>query len=557
MCKLRKFAFVLFFVFALSSASWALNPHDALNERPEASIYFMMNMDDLGGMLKNLCSPSNIQPFLSMMDPDEQDSFRMVTAMLSQVPAKSVAFIAGTAADKTPFLQMAISMPQDARAKLDLVAAGKATPEDLVTLVAGEAALLFASMIRPELQQGAMGPYYAIEGQVVIGAKEDLLLVTLSPSALEASLQALENKGRRLAIKRQFDSPNYYMLHIDIPTVVSLAEGELDGEVDVKTLQEFFKAPLKMEMGFESKAESVLVSFGMNALESIKSMDRFKNLTPATGANFFLTGGGKLLLGLSGAIGFNADDLKVYPEFAAAWEQLVAVTTSIGITGKDIENLLTGSLSLVWGSDATIMGKPTPGGYIALSGQGGAAAKVLKVLLENEDLKMAIPLVPLKIKGWDTLVMVDPNMVPVPLLIGSTKDTLFLGVVNSDAMDKKPELPKEVVKLSNEKVFSLGFFDAASVWEYLRQESADASSHIGGLMMMLPENISAAAREVLGADLSITFFKLWAPTLSTAFMEFSTVDVPEEKRLSTRLAKVKALVVVDDSDYDDDDDEED
>jgi hypothetical protein len=530
-------------VFSPAAGAWAANPEDAFSARPEASLYFALRLEDLGGMLKKIFSPANMEMLASLVDPEDAQGIRIAANLASQLPAKSVAFIAGMAGkadQELPFLQIAASMPEEVRAKLDLVAQGKATPEDLITLLLGDAGLLFAGELNPVVREGSKGLYYLLDeldaGSPVLAARENLLLIALSSADLEASLAATEKAENRLAFKRRFESPNYWLMHLDVPALASFAEDDLKKEFDLKLLKSYFKAPLDFEVAFDAKPGSFLVSSEVNALEALTDASRWEKIKPIPGAGLFLAGGGKLFLGLSSVYAFKASDWNVYPEIAATWGKFLKELEKRGLAEKDVEDLLTGAISLVFGSDATILGNRAPGGYIALSGQEGAASKILNAILEDEAFSQAVPLSPLTVDGWSSLFMVDPALVPVSLLLGVSKDTLFLGVVDPKGLDKKPEFPSEAADLFENDLCVSGFFDIAATWEFWRKEASDSTSPLGALLAQDPAELDII-KNLLESELAVSSFKLWAPTLETSFAELKIVDVPREKRLLPKLLK--------------------
>jgi hypothetical protein len=554
--KFRKVVFAALLIFVLHSASWASEPETALSARPSAFFYLTARFDDFGGMLRDIFSPANIEMLASLLPGEESQPFRLMASMASQIPAKSVALLGGMTADETPFLQVAASMPDSARPKLDRVASGKASPEDLTTLVLGEGGLLLAGGIQPMLQEGPEGPYYLLEGMLAFAARDDLLVMASSPADLEASLGAIKKAENRLAVKRRFKSPNYYFLHMDIPTLVNLAQKEsLDiEEIDVDAFLSQIKAPLEHEMAFESKPGSILVSSGMNVSEILPP----EFLGKKTSAKMFLAGGGKLLLGLASGINFNASDQKLYPEAAQMWNKLSQKLAARGITEKDLEDLLTGSVTLAYGNEATILGARIRGGYVAFTGKEGAASKIWNKILEDESFSQAVPISPLQVEGWESLFAVDPALFPASVVMGASKDTFFLGIADPKELGKTPELSSESAKLLKEDSLAMSFFDAASAWEYLKQNGATIAA--------LAPNITPEAlriiTDILGAELSVSFIKLWAPTLNESFLEIFTVDVPSEKRLLPKIVEtLKPLIAptqrrIDSDDNDEEDDEE-
>jgi hypothetical protein len=553
----KKIVLAAAFVF-VSCAGWAASPEDALSARPDGAVYISARADNLGGMLRNIFSPENVERITSLVPPQDAGGIQMLANVVAQLPVKSAALAAGTTADDVPFLQIAASMPPELRPSLDRVAEGKAQPADLAMLMLGEGAQaqLLAAAINPVLQKGsAAGPYYTLEGDIALSARDDLLLVALSPKDLQDSLEALGDAKKRLAPKRRFDDPSYYFLHVDMPTVVALA-GE-DDEFDekerqeLKVLMDVFQRPLEMETAFRFGPENFLISSAANIFESLPWTERFRDLPLQPGADMFLAGEGKLFCGISSVTSFSAEYTKAFPFLAKIWERFAREASKRGVTEKDIENLLTGSMSLVSGGSATVMGVPVPGVCLALRGQKGAAALILNAILADPDFTNAIPVSPLKVAGWDTLVRVDPSLLPVPLLLGVKDETFFLGMIDPKGLDKKPTFSPKAAKLLEEDLFAGGFFDVAAIWEYLRKEAANPESHLRRLTAELAPPVADILLDILNAEPGVSFVGFRAPSADTSFVDFSLVDVPVEKRLLFRLAAAaQALEAVRSDDLD-------
>jgi hypothetical protein len=546
MRKLFKSFFPLFLFFFLSSVSWALEPQDALSARSAKSIYVSFRLDDLNGLLQKIFSPANIEMIASAASPRQAQNIRLAGSFASQIPARSVAVVSGVAENWEPFLQIAASMPPRARPKLDLIAKGTAKGEDIVTLLLGDAALMFSGAFTPGVVNGPKGPYYVF-GDVAFAAKDDLFLAASSPAELNAALEAAADAKKRLTLKRRFKSPDYYLTHIDMSLLPELEKrrggpGEFPA-IDMKAVLSRFKAPMDMEVAFDAKPGSFLMSTAINLLEALPVVaERVKGLSPTPGGNVFLAGGGKLLLAFSNPIFLNAEDWKMYPKVYKAWNEGVKELEKRGIAEKDVLSLLRGSFSVAVGNEATFVNRKTLGVYVALRGQDGAAARILARIVENEQISQTLPLAPLKAEGWDSLYRLDPTLLPASVVIGvaADKNTLFLGLADPEAMSRKPALPAEGEKLFSQSLIGGGFIDLAGAWEWLRQEVADTSSPLYmymGLDMNDKEEAADALRDVLDAELSAPFVKIWSNALETAYLECALADVPLEKSLLYKTLK--------------------
>lgn len=527
---------LVFSVFTGAPAS-AVSPDYALSARPADSVYSVARFDDLSWLLQNVFSMSNIEMVASLVGPEEAQGVRLVGSFASQIPARSLAIVSGATADEGPFMQAAALMPESLRPRMARVADGSASGVDLITLLLGEGAMMLAMAFAPEVTEGAFGPFYTVAGQAAFAARGDLLLMASSPDELEASIAALENGENRLTFNRRFDSPNYFFLHMDAPTLAMLSGEDSDEFIGA------FRAPLRMESAFSSGADSFLWSVAGNIMESmiITDADERYDVEPEKGARLFLAGGGRLLFALSGALSFRTTDLATSPELRDGWNNIVSqFEAMLNISESELVDLLNGSFTLALGSNATIFDRSAPGGYVAFTGREGAAANILGKIMDSEGLGHAIPMAPLNIEGWDSLYMLDPALLPVPLLLGVKGDTFFLGVVDSDALAQTPEIPAQAASMLEEPLMSALFIDNAAIWNWLRQEIADPNSLLAMPLALTGADIAVKGilQLVLEADLSVPFIKTWSPDFETAFTEFSIVDVPDERRLLPRLMSI-------------------
>ncbi|MDR1049086.1 MAG: hypothetical protein LBL51_04970, partial [Synergistaceae bacterium] len=316
---------------------WASDPWNALSARPDESVYFALRMDDLGGTLRALLSPAVIEAMAMTGNPREAQGTRLAASLASQSPAKSAALVMGFTKDKSPFFQMALSVSPEFQPKLKLVAEGKASPEDLVTLALGNGSLLFATGFKPILVQDKAGPYYLFH-ETCLSAQDGLLLAASSPQDLAASREALKKADKRLVFKRRFESPNFIAYHIDVASALASAEemGEEQTLTNTKNFAEFFKAPLNIEVDSSSKPGIALVSAAVNlseALADAKGFEWFKSIKPLKDGGFFPAGGGKLFLGAAGPCFFRPEDFRGYPGFDETWEKVLAGLKTVGLDG--------------------------------------------------------------------------------------------------------------------------------------------------------------------------------------------------------------------------------
>lgn len=541
-------AFTVFLMLWVSAA-WGAVPQEALSKRSPKAIYMALSIDDLGGLVRYVLSSENIDLFAPLMDEKTLEGARMISAVVSKMPVGTAALAAGTDENLVPFLQLALALPAELQPKLDLVESGQAKAEDIVSLLLGDGGLVFAPLLESELRKGDQGFYSLKDGSVVLTARSGLLLMGLSAGDLEASLKALADREERLPLNRRLEAKNLSLLHLDFATMLHIAESRKDeasekpfDEIDANVLGAYFKAPLEIEYGYEKTPEHFLVSVATNVEEAFSSayLERLAEIEPEAGGALFLTGTGRPLFALGSKWSFKSSDLAVYPEVANLWKEGIGLLAQYGISEAEVENLLSGSVSLVCGGSASVMGGKSPGAYLALTGREGAAASIFKKIVGNEDFSSALPTVPVEMKDWEAVLQVDPALLPLPVLLGVKGETLFLGIQDAASLNAAPELSAELRSLLEKSSMSTSFFDFKAIGAALNNILNDEKSPLPGL---LPSETLPLLKGVLGAELSVPFVGIWAPRSDRAFAEGLLVEVPAGKGLMAEIVKVAASLL--------------
>ena len=121
---------------------------DALSAKPSSALYSVFHVDDLGNLARSILSSDNIDLFAPLLDENELEGLRMAAAIVSKMPVKTTALLAGTDESLTPFLQVALSLPAELKSQLDLVESGKAKPEDIVLNIRIARNIFYTKMLR-------------------------------------------------------------------------------------------------------------------------------------------------------------------------------------------------------------------------------------------------------------------------------------------------------------------------------------------------------------------------------------------------------------------------
>lgn len=538
----------------LVSTAWGVVPQEALSAKPAGSIYAVLNIEDLGGLARNVFSSENVDLLTPLLDEDALNGIRMTSAIMRKLPIKTAALVVGTDENLVPFLQVAMALPSELQSQLELVAQGKASAEDIVSLVLGDGALAFGALFSAEPKQGAQGTWYSLNGQLAVAARDGLFLIGLSPSDLESSVQALASPEVRLSVKRRHDTKSFSLLHLDFPALIRIAKAQEDqkkadekklDDIDLDALKKYFKAPLEIEYGFERKPDSFLVSVGANIEEALASsyLERLLQMKPVQGGGLFLAGAGRPLLALSTQLAFKGSDLDIYPEISQFWREGLKALESYGISENEVEKLLSGSVSLVVGGAAAFAGAPTPGAYLAVTGRDGAAASIFGKITGSESFAAMVPVAPVDVKDWEAVLQVDPGLAPVPVVLGVKGETLFLGIQDIAGLNALPELSGGLKALLEKSSMSTSFIDFEAIRLSMDRILNDQASPLQAFLADVPPMVLASVKEVLGAELSVPFLGIWAPRVSEAFMALSLVDVPADKGLVSKFVKEAAKFI--------------
>ncbi|MCR5347044.1 MAG: hypothetical protein K6E38_04640 [Fretibacterium sp.] len=520
--KLRSFLFKVGLVVTLSlcvfSAAWAANPEDALSARPKESMYVVLGLEDLGALLRWGLSEENLKTFAPLADLDE-DSIQMITSTLANIPVKSAALVVGMTAEGMPFLQAALS---------------GAEAENVGEFVLGKGNPM-APMIESMLQ----------ESEIAFEMKDGLLLLSFGADCLKEGLSALEDESKRLSIKRRFPAKDFALFHTDLETAgtisVSMAEDDearADAEEKLKSLKNYFRAPIDVEMGFESFRDRFLISVGMNLREAMKPdfLKDFENLKPVPGGHISLLGEGSPLAALGSTL--NLRSLRRYEELKETVDEGLEALKEFGLSVKDIQSLVNGSFSLtVGGGFFQCEGIQVPNLYITQTGEDGAAAAVVNVLAAKEDL----PLNPVQAEGWDKTLQVDSAVSPVPCLMGAKDETILVGLTDAASLAKTPSPSAGLQKLLAKESLGAMFLDFAGIQDYLKGAEGPLSMVLSLAGSVTGEDsltgMAGLIRDVLDAKLSIPSVSLWGSDIESCFIEFALAEVPSGEGLWARLAK--------------------
>ena len=533
---LFKAALVLCLSLGVASSSWAAQPFDALSAKPEKSAYAVLNLQDVGGLVRWALSPENLAVLAPLAGEMDAASINVFADALKKVPAKGIAILVGTDDPKAKAgsIQVAAAFPPELQPQLDLVASGKASPDDLSLLLLGsksdESPLGgFLSQVEP------MDGMIKVNGEVFLGAKDNLLLAAFTPEDLKGSLAALGDSGKRLSMKRRFKAGDFVSLHLDPDLVdaIGKARASEGGDVtwteeDSKALRETFRAPLDLEVAFEGFKDRFLVSVGANVEEAMTKeyLANWEGVNPVSGGRILLLGEGSPLVAGGGYLSSRALDST--PRLKALWDDAVAELKEIGITEAEAKDLMNGDFSLLVGGNISLKGligvdTKLPGILVTLPRSNGAAAAFLKKLEASE----AVPVNPVKADGWDQMLQADATSIPLPFFMGVKGEALTLGLCDPVSLAKAPAPGAALAELLKKDSMGTFFID----FEGIRAFLADEKNGVAAALSLYDEGVAKRFKGALDVQLSIPSLSVWAPTVDTSFLEFRLAEVDPAKGL--------------------------
>lgn len=194
LCKSVRIGTVVFALFfVLSSAAWAVSPDDALTGRLNSTFRLKLRLDSLE-KIEHIFDHPIILLYSALLREEKTGGVMYALNLAFGLRPKSMVFVVGTDAGQT-FFQMAVSMPETALPQLKSIELGIATKMELAEFLSGENQM--TGKLDPVVLDGDNGPYYLFKDTIFLAARENLLLMSLSPEDLTASLNALDKAGVR------------------------------------------------------------------------------------------------------------------------------------------------------------------------------------------------------------------------------------------------------------------------------------------------------------------------------------------------------------------------
>ena len=310
-------------------------------------------------------------------------------------------------------------------------------------------------------QSSIEGIYLTEDIAIAALPEEGILILGLFPEDVSDAVSGVKDK-KFGGIARSFDEENFCIFQLTVQDMLDPSSEP----IFIKTEYALAEKPY----GFDIKQWS-------NLYELFPELEK---TSPADAGSLPLFGKGHPYF--FAHIVFGNEQLKSILKLSGlSWEYLPTLFgpfNEYGFEVKDIENLISKSLSVVSGVDASLMGARLPGAYICLKGSDNSAGKFIKAVKnycgDDGFLKDT------NVSGWDA-VLTTTDSIPVSITIGQKGDNLLVGLIDPASLAGKPDLDDKMKGIISESGYlSYSYLDFELFWSQLRGQFRN-----GGLTPLL------------------------------------------------------------------------
>lgn len=540
--RMKKFLLLAVFFLAVSAGTvQAAQPEDALSSRPDDSPYYVvLRLEDTSRFLRWLVSRENINIIMPLiLGSSESNSIlgavEIISAVIENTPLKSAALVIGmnksSSKLEAPFFQMAFTVDDSVSSTVRKIAEGNASASDIAKLLLGNnnPIAAFAETMIKVVNEG--NNIFRVDNELLFKAQDGMILLTNSKKEINLAMNSLKNSKSRLItnITRKFNTEDFMIAHIDYDVLFSK-----EGDKPPFNIKDLFEKPLNLELGFRRLTDKFILSVGGNFREAMKNSEQLllSEKNKVKGGNIDLRNtGGKSSPLIAVGTWLDFSKFYLYPEIKPALNRLLRnLRNRFGINGDDFTNTFKGPFSLVVNDSVMIEGFKIPAVYISQTGIKGSASKVFSQLTKSPHFS----------KVQDGILQIDSSLSPISCLVSNKGDTLGIDFAELSSLQDNPDTKPAMNELMSRASLASMWVDFEGIQSWLNDDANGVFTALApiGRLMGYGKQIDAA-REVLGAKLSVPSVSLWADSPETYHLEFAIDnDVKPEDGLLAKLVKV-------------------
>ena len=529
-------------LLVFSGAAYSAQTEDALSSRPDDAVYIVLRLEDTARFLQWLFSKDNLNLFMPLIMKGQSQADVMViaetiNAFVSVSPLRSAAVVVGvTRKDvKSPFLQAAFKVSPELSDTVKKVADGTANASDIARLLIGDkmAAAFAETMIKVSADKGNI---LRVNNEVFMTARDDVVLVGASINDVRLALRALNEEDSRLFTKitRKFTDEDFALLHVDYETAADLDD---KGEIDDLDARKYFAKPLNVEFAFKRFTDKFRISTNLNLREALakkyadKLQKQAETWKAVKGGNIDLAnvGGSASPIAAMGTY-INFESIKDDELWKPAIKSLLRnMRVRFKVSEEETAALLTGPFSAVVNDTVTYEGFKIPALYVSQTGKKGAAAKVFERFTNSQHFA----------KVQEGVLQLDSSISPISCLAANKGEVLCVDFAELDSLAAKPELKPALSELLEHESIASMWFDFAGVQAWINDEENGVFATVAPFATFMGYGkYVQAARDILGAELSVPSVSIWGPEPETIYTEFALKDIDVNNGLFARIIKV-------------------
>ncbi len=537
--RTRLVALALLVILAVSGASFAAEPENALTFRSNSGLYFALKANDVRGFIQWLVSRENMNLVAKFVPDFDKDMIDMVASVIDDFPLKAAAFNFGISlvdGKPEPYVQAAFTLHPSTALVADKIEVASAEAKDIAAMLIGSSSPLVSlleTMIKVEHEPGKI---LRINNEILVKAKDGVVFAGTDIQSVNDAYETFTTGKDRFIDKfgRKFSADNFALIYLERDTVIALNNSS---EKDIQELNKYWANPLRAECALEYQPDKLTFGFTANLLEALNPeivKEYIVKLDPVRGGNILLNGiGGDLspffALGTVFNFGLADVDEDMLKDMAGFFKFL----QRFDISREEFFEFMKGAFSIVVGTNSVpVEGFKIPSVFLTKTGAAGLAEQIFKKIASKPFLTE----VSSNSTGWTRLLQVDSSLSPVSFLVGLRGDSLGLGVLELSATGENHALKAAFENLLARKSIASFWLDFEAIQSWLKDSTNGVMTFLTPLAAFSGYgDVMSVVVDILNSKLSVPSVAFYSPNLETFFAEFDLADVPEGEGIFPKL----------------------